>query len=596
MLFQVYINNREYTSWEFKNIHNQDIIDSEEFPILKTVNPLYSKLFSRDIISFDENNVLIVENSVLKNMNYIAGVLILEGNKTYGRTKNNRLLYKCIPNDKYLPSFLVPYDMKIGFSKKNINKYVVFKHEQWNDKHPRGIIVNVLGDVNNLEVFYEYQLYCKSLHISLTEFTSSTRRGLSAVPHNELIQQIMNNKQYGIEDRRDRRVITIDPHNSTDFDDAFGIETYCKDGIQIGWTISVYIANVFLWLETLELWNTFSHRVSTIYLPDRKRPMLPTILSDTLCSLQENQNRFAFVMDVPVTLHGKIDMNRDINYKNVLISVYKNYRYEENSLLYKEPIYTKLYDITFLMDTRVINSHDIVAHWMVFMNAVIGIKMMKDKIGIFRSVVANNDNNLSLDKYKLSTETKRVVVNWNNISGHYIHYSDNAIIDHQLLNINSTSYLANYTKNQDIIPYIHVTSPIRRIVDLLNQIIIFKHYSFTNKISSKAEIFLSEWICKLEYINVSMRSIKKLQTDCMLLYNCLTHDNYLNKTHIGIVFDKVKRNNGSFNYTVYLEDLKIISRITTHYELNNYSTSQFRLFIFESEDNIKKKVRLHIVE
>ena len=32
--------------------------------------------------------------------------------------------------------------------------------------------------------------------------------------------------------------------------------------------------------DHLNIWESFSRRVSTIYLPDRKRPMLPTILSD----------------------------------------------------------------------------------------------------------------------------------------------------------------------------------------------------------------------------------------------------------------------------------------------------------------------------
>ena len=202
MRFQVYINDRDYSSWEFKNVHNEDIIDIQEFPILKTVNPLVSKLFSRDIISFNENNDLLVENSVLKDTEYIAAVLILEGNKTYGRTKNNRLLYKCIPNDKYLPSFLVPYDVKIGFSKKNINKYIVFKYDHWNEKHPRGVMVNVLGDVNNLEVFYEYQLYCKNLYVSLSQFTKDTLRKLKE-HSNELFIKTISNNISNIENRID---------------------------------------------------------------------------------------------------------------------------------------------------------------------------------------------------------------------------------------------------------------------------------------------------------------------------------------------------------------------------------------------------------
>lgn len=596
--FQIYINNRDYSSWEFKNVHNEDVIDTDMYPFLKEVNPLKSKLFSRDILSFDENNQMKVEHSILKTVDVVAGVLLLDGNKTFGRTDNNkRLLYQCIPDDKYLPTFLIPYDMKIGFSKKNTNKYVVFKYDNWDDKHPKGKLLNVLGDVNNLEVFYEYQLYSKSLHASLTQFTNSTRKVLNKVPHSEYIFQILNNETFKIIDRRDRKIITIDPPNSTDFDDGFGIEPLYNDETeQIGWTVSVYIANVFLWMETLDLWNTFSHRVSTIYLPDRKRPMLPTILSDTLCSLQENQDRFAFAMHIPLTISGDIDDTREITYENVLINVFKNYRYEEQELLYNERVYRNLFNISCRMDNRINNSHDIVSHWMVLMNAITGIKMINSKIGIFRSVVCTNETKMSLDKHDLKEETKRVIVNWNNISGHYIHYHEDAVINHQLLGINNRKYLSQHIKNKDILPYVHVTSPIRRLIDLLNQIIIYEHYGLVSRISNGAASFLNDWINRLEYVNTSMRSIKKLQNDCSLLYNCITTPKYLEEKHNGVVFDKVRRNNGSFNYTVYLEDLNIISRLTTHVELIEYTVNKFQLYLFDSEYNVKRKIKLQLVQ
>ena len=38
------------------------------------------------------------------------------------------------------------------------------------------------------------------------------------------------------------------------------------------------------------------------------------------------------------------------------------------------------------------------------------------------------------------------------------------------------------SKHKDITPYIHVTSPIRRLIDLLNQIIIFEEYDIVSKI------------------------------------------------------------------------------------------------------------------
>ena len=135
---------------------------------------------------------------------------------------------------------------------------------------------------------------------------------LNKVPHVEFIKNIQENGRYQLEDRRGLKIITIDPPNSSDFDDGFGIVEYNETGIQIGWRISIYIANVFLWLEALDLWKTFSHRVSTIYLPDRKRPMLPTVLSDTLCSLQENQDRFALAMDVYVDMEGNFIENKEI--------------------------------------------------------------------------------------------------------------------------------------------------------------------------------------------------------------------------------------------------------------------------------------------
>jgi exoribonuclease R len=54
--------------------------------------------------------------------------------------------------------------------------------------------------------------------------------------------------------------------------------------------ISIYISNVPLWMEELDLWNSFSERISTIYLPDRKRPMMPLALSNCVCSLCEHRN------------------------------------------------------------------------------------------------------------------------------------------------------------------------------------------------------------------------------------------------------------------------------------------------------------------
>ena len=77
--------------------------------------------------------------------------------------------------------------------------------------------------------------------------------------------------------------------------------------------------------------KSITKRVSTIYLPNKKIPMLPNILSDTLCSLQENVTRVAFVMDI--FINKTVLEIVDIRYSNALIKVKKNYCYEEPKLL-----------------------------------------------------------------------------------------------------------------------------------------------------------------------------------------------------------------------------------------------------------------------
>ena len=234
---KVLINDRNYNEWS--------IIDTDTNKSLENINinPLEHKMFSRDIFTLNaESAVPQITHSYIKTCTSLAGVLLLENNKTFGRTENKkRLLYKCIPDDSHLPIFLIPYDVKIGFSKVLKNKYVVFQYDNWTGKHPQGILVETLGDVDNLEVFYEYQLYCKSLHVSLTEFTNKTKTALSEKTNVEYVDQILNTPGFNISDYRNKYVFTIDPVNSTDFDDGFGIEE-----IDAGYRITIYIANVFL--------------------------------------------------------------------------------------------------------------------------------------------------------------------------------------------------------------------------------------------------------------------------------------------------------------------------------------------------------------
>ena len=87
------------------------------------------------------------------------------------RSYKNKTLYRCIPYDRKLyPDYLICYQVKeLGFNKKEVDKYVLFKHLTDGDNHPIGVIFNTLGSVNELVNYYEYQLYCKEINHSIKE-------------------------------------------------------------------------------------------------------------------------------------------------------------------------------------------------------------------------------------------------------------------------------------------------------------------------------------------------------------------------------------------------------------------------------------------
>jgi hypothetical protein len=559
--YKILVHDRLYTKWDIHDVNSFKIVDD------MTVDPSKSKLFTNDIFEVDDSGNVTILHSTLRSSISVPGVLVIHGSKTYGRDKkNNKLLYKCVPDDTRLPPFLVPYEIKnVGFSKVFVNLYVTFRFKMWDEKHPMGVLDQTIGQVDILDNFYEYQLYCKSLNASIQHFQKETVKALGNVNHENFIESILK-KFPTIEDRRDDfSVFTIDPFKSVDFDDGFSIK---------GNILSIYIANVTILMDVLNLWDSFSRRISTIYLPDRKRPMLPTILSDCLCSLQANNSRFAFVIDVSLTEENEI---ADIKYSNCLIKVYKNYVYEEQALL-GDINYTRLLGIVKFLSKKcrytsnIRNSHDVVCYLMIFMNYHCATEMIKHSNGIFRCTTSAVKTIVE----DVPDEVNKFINVWNSSTGQYL---VNTSKRHELLGLDS---------------YIHITSPIRRLVDLLN-IIKFQENTGIITLSSNSAAFYDKWVADIDYINVTMRSIRKVQVDCDLLNACVNNPSILLKDYDGYVFDKVNQNDGLFQYMVYLPQLKLSSRVTMRENLNNFECKQFRLFLFNNEEKSKKKIRLNLI-
>jgi len=562
--YQVNIYDRNYTKWDLCELSSNSTIENTEI-----VNPLINKLFDGDIIKRVDDSI--TKLSGLDNKAKLEGVLLLEGNKTFGRTPNKkRLYYRCIPNNKNYPVFLVPYDVKIGFSKHQQNKYVLFNYDNWTSKHPYGELIEVLGDVDNLEVFYEYQLHCKKLHTSIKKLTNHTTISLKNIP---IIENILQNPNYQIEDRTNEFVFSIDPEGSKDFDDAFSIEK--QDDI---YKVSIYIANVYVWMEELNLWEHLTERVSTIYLPDRKRPMLPLILSDSLCSLQENELRIALAMDIYFDKNGKLIENREISYKNVVVKTRKNFVYEENKLL-KNSNYKEMMNLTKLLKPTVQDSHELVEYWMIRMNKEVGTSLKKKECGVFRQAIYKNDTNETYTG--LDDNTSRLIRSWNNTDCKYVLYDKDIVLRHDMM---------------DVGEYVHVTSPIRRMVDLLNQIILASSERLVRGCSTNATHFLGKWLENINGLNTDMKTIRKVQTDCQLLARCTNRPDLLDDIHECVLFGKTESRQGVYSYVVYLTNMNIITRIKSKEEYSDLSKHRCKLFVFSDEDNIKNKIKCELQE
>lgn len=96
-------------------------------------------------------------------------------------------------------------------------------------------------------------------------------------------------------------IITIDPVDARDFDDAVSL-TRLKNG---HWQLGVHIADVAYFVRTKSpLDREARERGTSVYLPDRVIPMLPEVISNNLASLQPDKVRYTLSALMEFTADG----------------------------------------------------------------------------------------------------------------------------------------------------------------------------------------------------------------------------------------------------------------------------------------------------
>lgn len=561
-LYKLTIPYRDYKVWDFE-------------PSLEiSKSPLDYKLFNGDTVIKNEDENISMKFSIVRKAVNIPAILLLENNRTYGRTANKkRLYYKCRPHDTKLPHFLIPFDLPMGFNKNFKNKYITFYFDHWNEKHPHGILSQNLGDVYHYPSFCEYILYCKNLHHSITSSIAKAKVAMKSNLIDEYIDTLNTNPDtYGEIHPRNEYIFSIDPDGCVDRDDALSITTIDQNTCRV----SIYIANVWLWLDIFDLWDNIGTRVSTIYFPDMKRPMIPTVIGEQLCSLDESKRRFGFVIDFIV----KRKDNQWKIYTEVLptlhqccISVSKNYVYEESSLL-NDDKYLLLAKLTKNLDKQVSDSHDVVAYWMTQMNYFVAQMLKQKHIGIFRTVQSklsnpsHIDNNTELPMFVKMLEQQ--------MSGSYRVFEQDKDYSHKTLGFSE---------------YVHFTSPIRRMVDLLNQLSWILFVIKPTHIRKDVLTFYNRMVNNIEYINDQMKKIRRVQSECEILHKIIHEPELMEKVYDGIIVSSTETKS-----TLYIEDLKWLTYIPFQDHYTKFSHIQCKLYIFEKEEQMKKKIRVQVCD
>lgn len=125
----------------------------------------------------------------------------------------------------------------------------------------------------------------------------------------------------GRTDLRHLACYTIDPPDAKDFDDAVGLEPLPDGGTRL-W---VHVADVSHYVTPDSLLDRHARkRATSVYLPGRVLPMLPHRLSDDLCSLRDDGDRYALSVGIEVDAAGRMGATQ---FHKALIRVTQNLHY-----------------------------------------------------------------------------------------------------------------------------------------------------------------------------------------------------------------------------------------------------------------------------
>ena len=207
---------------------------------------------------------------------------------------NKNVAFFKAATEKPMPDFYIPMEKLNGAAD---GERVVAKLIKWDkaDKKPEGEVVTILKseDVNDMamkEILIETGfplVFEKAVLDEAGKLSDTITR-----------EELKKRKDY-----RDILTFTIDPEDAKDFDDAISIRNLDNGNYEIG----VHIADVSHFVKPDSILDKSAYeRATSVYLPDRVNPMLPEKISNELCSLRPNEDKYTFSVIFQITNRGEI--------------------------------------------------------------------------------------------------------------------------------------------------------------------------------------------------------------------------------------------------------------------------------------------------
>ncbi len=189
-----------------------------------------------------------------------------------------------------------------------------------------GVISKVLGEAGMPDVETHAVILAHDLPGEFPDSTLDQAREQTRRYETEIATFLGGEALEGRADLTDEFICTIDPPDAKDYDDALSI-TKLKDG----WRVGIHIADVAHFIDPKSPLDVEAKdRANSCYLPRLVIPMLPEILSNGICSLQEGVERYAKCVFVEYDKRGRV---RNERYCQSIIKSRKRMTYLEAQAL-----------------------------------------------------------------------------------------------------------------------------------------------------------------------------------------------------------------------------------------------------------------------